>query len=120
MPRFDAGNKADGRFQFYDFYHLNKGSEHTDQPDCQCSECKIKRGEPASGGDNSPWSTIGGLIKYFRFSWEEVMWELSWTNINMLMATIPQYKPAPKQKEPDDDDEIEAEMAEDLKNFLKM
>jgi hypothetical protein len=41
---------------------------------------------------------IGGVIKYFRFSWEYVLWEISFPNLNMLLATIPVYEPVKAEK----------------------
>lgn len=32
------------------------------------------------------------MIKYFRFSWEYVLWGISFPNLNMLLATIPVYE----------------------------
>jgi hypothetical protein len=47
---------------------------------------------------NSLWATIGGVIKYFRFSYDYVLYEISYCNLMMLLCTIPQYK---KQEEKD-------------------
>ncbi len=35
---------------------------------------------------------IGGLIKYFRFSWDDILWKYSWQNLQMLMLSIPKYE----------------------------
>jgi hypothetical protein len=35
---------------------------------------------------------IGGVIKYFRFSYDYVLWEISYQNLAMLLATIPTYE----------------------------
>jgi hypothetical protein len=35
---------------------------------------------------------VGGVIKYFRFSYDEVLWTVSYVNINMFLATIPTYE----------------------------
>ena len=40
----------------------------------------------------NPWEVIGGLIKYFRLSWDEILWERSWANITMLMLSIPKHE----------------------------
>jgi hypothetical protein len=48
---------------------------------------------------------IGGVIKYFRFTWDFVVWEISYVNLNMLLATIPVYKSDKKKKEDDDNDD---------------
>ncbi|GAA0561527.1 hypothetical protein [Chitinophaga japonensis] len=34
---------------------------------------------------------IGGIVKYFRFSWNEVLWGMSWSNVLMLSATTPSF-----------------------------
>lgn len=31
------------------------------------------------------------MIKYFRFSWDYVLWGISWPNLIMLLNTIPVY-----------------------------
>lgn len=46
------------------------------------------------------------MIKYFRFSWHEVVWEVSWVNLNLLIATIPSSKKKDKN-ESDEDEEVE-------------
>ena len=33
---------------------------------------------------------IGGVIKYFRFTWDYALWDISYSNLNMLLATIPE------------------------------
>ncbi len=45
---------------------------------------------------------IGGLIKYFRFSWDDILWKYSWQNLTMLMLSIPKYESNDKK----DDHEI--------------
>ena len=35
--------------------------------------------------------TIGGLMKYFRMSYDEIVYERSWANVMMLSASIPDY-----------------------------
>lgn len=53
------------------------------------------------------WRVIGGIIKYFRLSWEEIVWGRSFANIIMLLESIPPLK---------DDKEIEG--PEDLKGLI--
>jgi hypothetical protein len=57
-------------------------------------------------------------VKYFRFSVDYILWELSFINLSMLGATVPMY-------EPDDENEekIEYEEVQDLSTlgeFLKL
>lgn len=39
------------------------------------------------------------MIKYFRFSFDYVLWGISWANLNMLLATVPKYEAAKDEKE---------------------
>lgn len=59
---------------------------------------------------NSPWGIIGGLIKYFRFSLDEILYEISWQNLMMFLATIPDYSTK-------EEDEIEPITTEELFNM---
>lgn len=63
------------------------------------------------------------MIKYFRFSWDYVLWGIPWVNIMMLLATIPVYESdnddEPKKEETAGDG-IEVDTPDDLKAFLKM
>lgn len=46
-----------------------------------------------------------------------MLWEISWTNLTLLLATIPQYEAEDPKKE---DSEQEADTPDDLRNFLKL
>lgn len=41
----------------------------------------------------SPWGFIGGIMKYFRMSYEEVVFRRSYLNLMLLNAAIPGMKP---------------------------
>ena len=86
---------------FYQFYHFNWWIEDTKQ-----------RNEPKRyRGDNSPWFTIGGLMHYFPgLSENDILWTLTYRNILMYLATIPDHNLvyAP-----------EMESDEDINQFLK-
>lgn len=41
---------------------------------------------------------IGGVIKYFRFTYDYVLWEISYQNLAMLLATIPSYEATDLEK----------------------
>ena len=60
-------------------------------------------------------------MKYFRFSWDEIMWGMSYANLVMLSATIPVYKrgsSSPVKEKVVDLGEIENE-ADFLNKFWK-
>jgi hypothetical protein len=103
---FGNCSEADECFQFYEFYHLSERLQRTGD----------KRGEPESaGGDNSPWSLIGGVAKYFRFSVDQILWGISYQNLNMLLATIPSYEEEEKKE-----NVKEMESVDELASFLGM
>ena len=43
---------------------------------------------------------IGGVIKYFRFTYDYILWEISYANINMLLAAIPEYETEEEKSKP--------------------
>lgn len=51
------------------------------------------------------------MIKYFRFSYDFVLWEIGYANLNMLMATIPDIGTGEEK-------EVEVDSTSDLKNYL--
>ncbi|WP_234863450.1 hypothetical protein [Flavihumibacter fluminis] len=92
---------------FYQFYHLHRKQD----PDEDKSE--------SSPGTKTLWGVIGGMIKYFRFSWNEIIWEISYRNIMMLSATIPNYKTKKDKKETSEViQDRELNSGEDLVSFL--
>lgn len=93
--------------RFYDFYQLqNKRDPDDDQTD-------------NTSKSRTLWGAIGGMIKYFRFSWNEVLWEISYRNILMLSATIPVYKSKKEKKAATEDvQDRELNSGEDLASFL--
>lgn len=42
---------------------------------------------------DSPWGLIGGVMKYFRMSYNEVVFKRSYINILLLNRAIPGIKP---------------------------
>lgn len=60
---------------------------------------------------------IGGVIKYFRFSYDYVLWGISYINLRMLLATIPTYE-SPEDKEKSEKLE-EVDGISDLEQFFK-
>lgn len=92
---------------FYQFYQIQKKQD----PDEDKSE--------ASPGSKTLWGVIGGMIKYFRFSWHQIMWEISYRNIMMLSATIPSYKSKmDKKRDNESIQDREINSGDDLASFL--
>lgn len=65
---------------FFKHYHFPKRSKRDNETD------EYTRSD-------SPWSTISGVMKYYRMSYEEVVNERSYSNIMLLNAAIPGTKP---------------------------
>lgn len=56
-------------------------------------------------------------MKYFRMGWREIMWERSYVNLIMLLATIPKtdLDPVdPKKKKEGQDQEVPSQHAEGI------
>ncbi|MHA4844414.1 hypothetical protein ACX0G7_09630 [Flavitalea antarctica] len=62
------------------------------------------------------WATIGGLMKYFRCTWDQIMWQMSYANILLLSATVPKYESSKKNGREEDGTEVEG--VQDLADFL--
>ena len=41
---------------------------------------------------------VGGFVKYFGVAFEYVLYEMSWANIQMYNASIPDYSPKKEKK----------------------
>jgi hypothetical protein len=64
---------------------------------------------------NSPWGMIFNLIKETNLTWDDIFWNISWVNIQMMLADAPRYvdsKDAGKNKQ--------LEEEEDFREFLKL
>lgn len=49
-----------------------------------------KLGKPPQEDEpTSPWEFIGNVCKYFRWGEDYVKWEMSFANLNMYLASIP-------------------------------
>ena len=53
-------------------------------------------------------------MKYFRMSYEDVLWKISFSNVNMLLATIPGLDDGPDPEEPKHVDSLA-----DLEKYFK-
>lgn len=68
----------------------------------------------------APWETIGSAIKYFGGglqAFDYVMWEISWTNVQMLMACIPVTDLPSADKKEDIVEEVEG--FDGMEDFFK-
>ncbi|GAA4328581.1 hypothetical protein GCM10023184_18540 [Flaviaesturariibacter amylovorans] len=59
-------------------------------------------------------------MKYFRLTPDYLLWELSFQNLTMLLATIPVYEPAEKKKDEEPAQGGPDKGFEDLASFLNL
>jgi len=62
-------------------------------------------------------------MKYFRMSYDAILWEISWANLNMLLATIPTYDTDKEDKEDKEDKDEPVQQVQDiaeLSTFLNL
>ena len=51
--------------------------------------------------NDSPWAVIGGVMKYFRMSYEEVVFNRSYINVMLLNRSIPSFNTKDKDDKGD-------------------
>lgn len=49
-------------------------------------------------GLNSPWGVIWNIVTQCGWSYEEVLWGVSWINLRMMLADAPQYENGEKEE----------------------
>lgn len=59
-------------------------------------------------------------MKYFRMSYDAILWEISWANLNMLLATIPTYDTDKEDKEDKDEPVQQVQDIAELSTFLNL
>ena len=60
--------------------------------------------EESEGHEKNPWRVIGAIVKYFRFSVDDILWKHSFANLVMLMSSIPKLGKDKDKKENQQDD----------------
>lgn len=57
-------------------------------------------------------------MKYFRLTWDQILWEMSYQNLLMLSGTIPVYKSRDGKKKEEQGPERNIDSGQELANFL--
>lgn len=70
-----------GNFGFYDYYQIYTGNENNESETGSQGTDELK-----AVGLNSVWGVIHTLMKELNLTWDEIMWERSWINIEMMLA----------------------------------
>lgn len=73
---------------------------------------------------NSPWGNRGELLRNFGWSYEYLLWGISWLNVQLMIADAPRAKELQLDEDgnPIDESQIitqELTTKEDIKNYLK-
>ncbi|MCK4447065.1 MAG: hypothetical protein KAW56_08280, partial [Candidatus Marinimicrobia bacterium] len=102
-----------------------EGGVEADDSRCSTNGClpffsvfSLDKGDESSGdkeGSKNPWRIIGGAMHYFpEMSMRDILWNYSYTNLAMLMSSIPSYKDDKKKKAND----LEIKDINEIKNLL--
>ena len=75
----------------------------------------------------SPWGSRGELCKYFGWTYSYLLWEISWINIQLMIADMPRTKHNSDEESDFKGDDQEKgkvihrtlETKEDIKNWAK-
>lgn len=74
---------------FFNLFHFPKRSKRNDETD------EYSRSD-------SPWGFIGGIMKYFRMSYDEIVFQRSYLTLVLLNRAIPSMKPMEEEDEETD------------------
>lgn len=81
----DDADTGDCEFErdsgFYEYYQIYQGNE-----DNESETGSEKPNELRAVGLNSVWGVVHTLMKELHLSWDEIMWERSWVNIEMMLG----------------------------------
>jgi hypothetical protein len=84
---------------FYEYYQVYKGDENNE------SEAGAKiSDELIAVGLNSVWGVMHTLMKELNMTWDEIMWERSWLNIEMMLGDSARMAKGKQVKQVNDDE----------------
>ena len=67
----------------------------------------------------SPWGNRGEICKTFGWTYEYLLWGISWLNVNMMMADAARINTDEIEKTTDDEVvEVQLKTKQDLKKFI--
>jgi hypothetical protein len=73
-------------------------------------------------GLNSPWGNRGEIMKAYGFSYDYLLWGISWLNVQLMIADAPRISPKKQGGDEDSGKEVihrELKSKEDIKNYIK-
>ena len=101
---------------FYVLYSIDtgNGNDPTESP----------RAADRVTGLNSPWGNRGELLRNFGWTYEYLLWGISWLNVSLMIADAPRTKELPKDEfgnEIDTSKVVTQNLStkEDIKNYIK-
>lgn len=66
----------------------------------------------------SPWGNRGEICKTFGWTYEYLLWGVSWLNVNMMMADAARLDTTEKESGQEDVVEVKLKTKQDLKRFI--
>lgn len=79
-------------------------------------------------GLNSPWGNRAELLKLFGWSYDYLLWGISWNNVQIMLADMTRTKPIPEEEKGEDGlpkpkggkiVHRELKTKDDIKNYVK-
>ena len=68
---------------------------------------------------HSPWGSRGEICKAYSWTYEYLLWGISWLNVNMMMADAARINTDEIEKTTDDEVvEVQLKTKQDLKKFI--
>ena len=69
-------------------------------------------------GLNSPWGNRGEICKAFHWTYDYLLWGISWLNVMTFIADAARPKDTPKSNDDEPSVNIELKTEEDIKNWI--
>ena len=73
-------------------------------------------------GLNSPWGNRGEIIKSFGWTYDYLLWGISWLNVQIMLTDAARVEQEPEQTDGNKDGgkpPVQLKTKDDIKNYLK-
>lgn len=94
---------------FYELYSINRGTSTTNKAKAKSSRVI---------GLNSAWGNRGEICKNYGWTLDYLQWQISWVNVQMILADAPRCLDEDEVKEQNVTTN-ELKSKDDIKNFIK-
>ena len=100
---------------FYVLYSVNTGDRNDQSEETQSKPSRVI-------GLNSPWGNRGEIIKSFGWTYDYLLWGISWLNVQIMLADAARVEQEPEQTDGNKDGgkpPVQLKTKDDIKNYLK-